>query len=190
MIEFILKNKEWLFSGLGVTVLIAIIALVKKSFSKKITQPIAEASPNMTIHLNLGTDNNILPVTDEKNIIPLEKLSSLSFSKIGEMIEAVPPLQRDETKKHFVGIKVSWDGYLKSASQNTEGIVTLRLSPGNALTDGLYTILCQVALDDYRELSILPKGSHIRIDGEIIKTDKYDVELSNVKLYFFENNAK
>lgn len=31
------------------------------------------------------------------------------------------------------------------------------------------------------------QGAHMRTEGEIAEADKYDVELKNVKLYFFEN---
>jgi hypothetical protein len=187
MIEFITKNKEWLFSGVGVTVFIGLFALVKKILSKKRIQPGTEIAHNMTIHLIPSSDGCAVCPVGEKTLVPLEKLSSLSFSMIGEMIEAIPPLQKDEAKKNFVGIRVSWDAYLKSASKDAEGIVTLWLSPGPVASHRLYTILCQVALDDYRELSILPEGAHMRVEGEIAKADTWDVELSNVKLYFFEN---
>ena len=49
------------------------------------------------------------------------------------------------------------------------------------------TILCEVSLNDYRELGILPEGAKIRIQGEIVNADKFDVELVNVKLFFLEN---
>jgi len=63
----------------------------------------------------------------------------------------------------------------------------LRLAPGSTPEDRLSTILCEVSLNDYRELGILPEGAKIRIQGEIAKADKYDVELINVKLFFLEN---
>ncbi|MGD0237480.1 MAG: hypothetical protein ABSC55_23490 [Syntrophorhabdales bacterium] len=188
MVEFITKNKEWLFSGVGVTVFIALIAVVRKVLSRKRKRPGTEIARSMTIHLNPSSDGLAAHAAGEKNLVPLEKVSSLSFYRIGEMIDAVPPHQQDEIRKHFVGTKVSWDAYLNSATKNAGGIVTLYLSPGPGRIDRLlYQILCQVALDDYRELSVLPDGARMRIEGEIAKADKWDVELSKVKLYFFEN---
>lgn len=186
MIEFIAKNKEWLFSGAGVTILVALYAIIRKLLLRKRSRPGTDVR-SLTIHLNPSSLPATTDVAEKKQLVPLGKFSSLSFSRIGDMIESVPPLQKDEIKKNFVGIRVSWDAYLKNARKSPEGIVTLRLSPGPAASHRLYTILCQVALDDYRELSILPEGAHMRIEGEIASADVWDVELSDVKLYFFEN---
>jgi hypothetical protein len=185
MIEFIMKNKEWLFSGVGVTILIALLAVIRKVLLTKRSRS-GDDARSITIHLSPSSHPVLGQTSTEGNLVSLEKISSLSYFRIGEVIEAVPPLQQDEIKKSFVGIRVSWDAYLKSASKDSEGIVNLRLSPSPRAPYRLHTIHCTVALDDYRELSILPEGAHMRIDGEIAKASTWDVELSNVKLYFFE----
>ena len=186
MIQFILDNKEWLFSGIGVTILILAITLIKKAFRGKKEQVPIEETQEIVIHLNPSSDTEI---TKNKELIPVDKISPITFSHIEEAITNAPPLQRDDVKKHFIGIKVEWETYLKAASKDDEGIVTLRLSPGTEIEDRLYTIRCKVAIEDYRELGILPEGTRIRINGEIVKADRWDVELTKVRLYFLENNS-
>jgi hypothetical protein len=178
MIKFITENKEWLFSGIGVTILIALLAIAKKFLLKK---------QNTEIKRVIDVSPTNSPAKEgEHPIIPVERKSTLSFSKISEMIENAPPLQRDDVRKNFVGIKVSWDTYLKNASKSENDIVKLYLAPGSIGSDLLYTISCTVSLSDYQELRILPTNAKIRIEGEIKDADIYVVQLINVRLFFFD----
>lgn len=179
MIKFISENKEWIFSGIGVTILIFVYALIRKIYFKK-----NKATQKVEIHLH---PSNASSKTDDPELIPIEKINLLSFEDIEKALAKAPPLQRDDVKKNFRGIKVMWDGYLKAASKKDNNIVSLRLAPGLKPIDHLSTILCEVSLNDYRELGILPEGAKIRIQGEIAKAEKYDVKLINVKLFFLEN---
>jgi hypothetical protein len=45
LVDLILENKEWLFSGIGVTVLIALLALLKKFFTPQIEKKDASVNP-------------------------------------------------------------------------------------------------------------------------------------------------
>ena len=81
-----------------------------------------------------------------------------------------------------------WDGYLKTARKKDNDIVSLRLAPGLKPEDYSSTILCEVSLNDYRELGILGEGAKIRIQGEIAEAEQYDVKLINVKLFFLDTN--
>jgi hypothetical protein len=179
MIKFISENKDWIFSGIGVTILIFAYVLIRNIFFKK-----DKATQKAEIHLHPSDESS---KTDGSELIPIEKINLLSFEDIGKTLAKAPPLQKDDVKKNFRGIKVMWDGYLKTVSKKDNDIVLLRLAPGSKPEDRLSTILCEVSLNDYRELGILPEGAKIRIQGEIAKADKYDIELINVKLFFLEN---
>ncbi len=181
MIDFILQNKEWLFSGVGISVVLGIIAISKKMLHGKRDK---DRTNEVVIHLSASRE--MINSTDQKNVISIERLRTISFKEIENAIKTAPPLQRDEVKKNFTGIKVGWDTYLKGASKEDESIVSLRLSPGPDPLDSLYTISCRVSLQDYRELGILPEGSRIRIHGEIASADRFDIELINVKLFFLD----
>jgi len=185
MFDFIIENKEWLFSGIGVTLLLIIGAFVKrKFFGKKSDSKDTKTGHEITVHVHPHHDNGSKKGED---VIGIERISPLKFSEIGKRIDKAAPLQKDEIRKSFKGIKVAWDTYLKSASKDEKNIVTLWLSPGCKAIDTLCTIRCTVLLDDYPELGILPKGAKIRIQGKITNADKFDVELANVKLFFLED---
>ncbi len=184
MIKFIIKNKEWLFSGIGVIILLGIITLFKKIFFRKKDKKSEETKPQeITIHLSPSGESS---KADESSLIPIEKISPLSFSQIQKAIGEAPPLQRDDIKKNLKGIKVVWDCYLKGASKLNNDIISLWLWDSNEVDKHLSTIWCKVSLNDYRELGIMPEGTKIRVQGEIARVDQFDIELVNVKLLFLE----
>lgn len=166
MINFIIENKEWLFSGIGVIILLGIFALVKKAFH-------SEKAPFIMNRKRIEEDNSIF------------KIPSLTFSHIEKLVNNAPPLQRDEIKNSFKGIKVNWETYLNSASKE-ENFINLRLKIGANLKneDLLYTIHCKVASNDYPQLGVLLQSTKIIVKGEIDKVSTQDIELVNVKLTF------
>lgn len=178
MIKFIAENKEWLFSGIGVTILIVGYALVRRMFLKR-----KKETKEVEIHLHPLSEPS---KADDHGLIPIKKVDLLRFSEIAKIIKKAPPLQRDDVKKSFKGIKVMWDGYLINATKKDNDIVSLHLAPGPKDLDRLHTIHCEVSLNDYRELGILPEGAKIRIQGEIARAGTLDVELINVKLFFLK----
>jgi hypothetical protein len=184
MFQFILDNKEWLFSGIGVPIFIAIFVVIKNFLWKKKKPIPIKRNSEIVTNLNPSGEKGI---TSDEIIVPINQISSITCQKIGELIKNAPPLQRDEVKKNFVGIKVLWDAYLCLASKDDEGIVSLWLSTGNELKDNIYSIHCTVAIEKYPELGILPEGSRIKIQGEIAEADIYDIKLINVILCFIED---
>ena len=112
--------------------------------------------------------------------VETERLNQVSIDAIERAIESAPPLQRESIAKNYVGLKVEWDAYLRTANKLPDGKVALRLSfdipyRGRA-------ILCEVPEEKYRELSILPEDTRIRVSGEITEASSFDVKLSNVRL--------
>ncbi len=97
-------------------------------------------------------------------------------------------MQRHEVAKRYVGVKVEWDSYLKSAYPRKDGNVRLRLTPHKEFSGS--NIVCEVSANEYRELGILPEGSHIRVSGEIADASYGEVELSNVRLQILPDTAK
>ena len=83
---------------------------------------------------------------------------------------------------NYVGLKIEWDSYLKSAYTKGEKI-QLRLAIDKDYRGR--NILCEVSTKEYRELGILPEGTHIRVSGTITAATSYEVELSDVRLQIF-----
>lgn len=154
------------------------------SFIKSKIYPPADlpVTPQVVVHLHNEVAESQLGAIIPPSLspVPIERLDQVSFSDIEKAIDEAPPLQRDRVAKAFVGLKVEWDSYLRSASVRDGGEVYLRLS-----LDERYqgrSVLCSVREDDYRILGVLPQGSRIRVSGEIAVATSFDIELSNAKL--------
>lgn len=154
-------------------------SLVKVKINPKST---ATATPQVVVHLHNGRGEtraeSALPVQSAPAAI--ERLSQVSFNDIERAINGAPPMQREHVAKGYVGLKVEWDSYLRSANKRDNGEVSLRLA-----IDKNYrgrSVLCRVPAEEYRVLGILPEGARIRVAGEITEASSCDVELSNVRL--------
>lgn len=99
MIEFIIKNKEWIFSGVGVAVIAALYYIVKYIFIKKSTRDILDTEDNK----NYQVPDNYHPISLRN---ALEEISS----------QHTTDLQKDGFAKNLVGKTVRWKGKVHSIS--------------------------------------------------------------------------
>jgi hypothetical protein len=110
----------------------------------------------------------------------IERLSEITYDDIQKAVDAAPPMQRKSIANNFVGLRIEWDTYLRSANMGDNGDVSLRLSLDKDYRGR--SVTCKVKAEEYRVLGILPEKAHIRVAGEISSTDYGDIELSNVRL--------
>jgi hypothetical protein len=141
--------------------------------------------PQLVIHVNSNNGNQDFKDVPTVSLAPasLERISLISFDDIRTAIESAPPLQRDRIAENYVGLKIEWDTYLKGGSVKKEGTISLRLTTN--IEHSFNTIWCDVPLDEYRELGVLPEGAKVRVSGEIVKASTCDIELKDVRLHFY-----
>ena len=175
---FVWDNKEWIFSGIGIVVLLGILKILRHKFHKPKTE-----APQVIVHV-AATEQTLSPDIKGTELKrgPIERISPITFKDIRKTIDAALPLQKDHVRKNFVGIKVEWDSFLKYAYPRKDGMVRLTLGTSKAI--GLESIHCEVPLSRYRELGILPEGAKIRIQGTIAEAGSLDVDLNDVTLFF------
>ncbi|MDP1573261.1 MAG: hypothetical protein Q8M09_14545 [Pseudomonadota bacterium] len=137
-------------------------------------------APQVVVNLQgnaLRNYEELLPVT-------IDHTSSITYLEIEKSIDSAPPLQRKSVASNYIGLKIEWITYLRSANKCDDGKVSLRLS-----IDEDYRgrgVWCTVNENEYRELSILPEGARIRVSGEISEASPADVKLSNVHLQIMQ----
>ena len=94
------NNKVWLFSGVGVAVIGAIFASFRHIKTDK------DEKTQLVIHVHnnhaVTQDNDETDVTSAS----IERISSVTFEMMRDAIENAPPLQRDDVKRNYVGIKI------------------------------------------------------------------------------------
>jgi hypothetical protein len=182
MINWIVQNKEWLFSGGGITVL----TIAYWVFMNRRNASADKGVPQVIVHVHNETDGPYQPgIKDEKiTSSSIERISRISYEAIRKALDSAPPLQQEDVKKHFVGINVEWDAVFKSATKADDEYIDLFLEAPDK--HSLNWITCRVRLSEYRELGVLPKNAKIRIHGEIENIETLFVSLTNVKLFFYD----
>jgi hypothetical protein len=118
LIDWLLKNKEWLFSGLGVSVLLGILSILR--FFRRRKPAVEGATVVVRVENTSGVE--ISP----GRTVAVERISPLTPEEVQKSIEDAPPLQRDAVASRYIGLKVEWDTELAGADER-EGVVRLQL---------------------------------------------------------------
>ena len=99
--------------------------------------------------------------------------------KITSEIKAVPPLQRDDVAKTFVGIPVDWELYFASGSPDTKNYNLLFRSN---LDIGCVYIHCSIPKENNDHLRRLQENTKLRVQGKIERADYNSITLKDSKI--------
>lgn len=156
MIEWILGNKEWLFSGAGVAVVVYVMTFVVKR----------------------GLLKRLLSSVKSRAISPINP------KDIYESASAVPDLRKVEVWNHYLGPKVNWLTKLVSVKRHSEklGYVFLQLEFLTEFT-WTYSISCSVRLSDCPELMDAKEGRAVRVIGRVHRIQPATIELKEVQIF-------
>jgi hypothetical protein len=109
-------------------------------------------------------------------------LKSLSPEDISKAIDSAPLLQQPEIAKHYIGIKVLWEGKLfGSWKHEGDNNVTIDLNRSFAGR----SIVFEVNPSNYRGLELLKEGAPIKIEGVIDKIETGYIKLKDVKIILY-----
>lgn len=180
LLEYIKENKEWMFSGVGATILIFFFQLFKlnksniletknKSRSNKIS--LKESNNNTIqiiekqIHNNHGSTLNESANVDFANILPIN---------IKSEIENAPLYQQQIVASHYVGLRISWDLELFTIFKRDEDLILVCLVPEKLLYPN---IEFEADLKKYPAFRIAKKGQHYCLKGEIIECTSFNIKI-------------
>ena len=170
--DWIIRNKEWLFSGVGVAVIMAIIGIVRLILSRR-RRSANQPQPTQEGHLLQQTGYTSFQAHDPSILdIPLKK--------IFDDIESRPPFQRDDVKKHYIGTRIRFEGVLRSLSKRENDEVYIMLNHG---PDNWYPrVNFVVKVTDYPQLKFLEKNAPMAVVGRIADLVASDATLEDVKI--------
>jgi hypothetical protein len=174
MIDWILDNKEWLFSGIGITLLGGVVYLIRNLFKRKTnSEPLNDANKKRLdlLTINIQTEES---TTREKSIAQIKPC------EIYEAVHNLPPVQQDIAFNNYVGLRVDWTGelYFAHMDKKDSSIIRLGLLIERDKNWSDY-IHFEVNSDENRELAITKKGATIRVIGEIENVDPAWINLTN-----------
>jgi len=177
MVDWVINNKEWIFSGIGISVPVALITVVRYLRQRK-------SQGSLSIESRFP-----VTVPQEGQVsapIAIERISPVTPNELQVSIESATPLQKNAVAERYIGQRIEWDTELRSAEQ--EGSLVRLLLSAVKGTDSQYPypvfVWCSVKLDEYPELAILLEKTHIRINGIITKVSSRTLSLDNARLTF------
>jgi hypothetical protein len=173
--DWIIRNKEWLFSGIGVAAIMAIIGIVRVILSRR-RQPAIQ--PHQTEEGPLLQQQIVIPVPEAHG----PSILDIPLSKILGEIESRPPFQRDDVKKHYIGTRIRFKGVLRSLSKRENDEVKIRL---NTAPDNWYprvNFVAKVAV--YPQLKFLEENAPMSVVGRIMDLGAAEATLEDVKIEF------
>ncbi len=155
MFDWIWDNKEWLFSGVGLSISALVFFWLKNRIKRQKTQ-----EPS----LNGATLQDIIDAPPQ----PKQELdisaTSLSPGEIIKEVESAPLLQQPDIRKQYEGIKVSWKGKLSYADKIKKDIrLMILVTEKNDNT----AIFFDVNPKQYPCLGLLREGHEILVEGRI-----------------------
>jgi len=160
--NWLMDNKEWLFSGVGVLAIAALWKLVQSRMRGSVrTKSALDVEPLQSVLDKPAPAAPTLPTT-------------LAPESIIEAIENTPLLQQPEFRQQFIGVQVAWSGNLADANKLRDGSVKLMISIRHAAQRPRH-VFATVAPGDYPGLGLLRAGHPISVRGKISSVENYIV---------------
>lgn len=163
MLQWIVDNKQWLFSGIGVTLVLGVFYVVRKLLSRKRNAPPqTESTP---------------PPPEQVPVTAARPVAKLDLAKIRHDIESRPPYQRKQAIQNYIGLRFEFTGQLFSAEAKDEGKIQFCLHKSS----GKYPLVIGVVIEkEYPELKVMHQGTKMTVQGNMADFDSFVVTIDNV----------
>lgn len=178
--NWLLQNKEWLFSGAGITVLSVLYLILRWLWSRKAfsSKPIHADSPTQGLVepwylMAMGTANESRSQVS-KETLPLDRPFP---SEIWDAIRSAPVMHQEARAKEYAGLRVRWLVTLEAARRRGEEVSLMLLDRGN-----YPWICCTVSIADYPELLVAKPHSNYWVTGTVCEKWGVGIELKWVSL--------
>lgn len=178
MFKWIVENRQWLFSGIGITAALGLIKLFIWARSQK-PRTLAE-TPALAARQSASLGTGPKPTTPTGNEIAIT-------------VDDSPPFQREQIGKNYIGLMISWPIIFYSLTRLPNGRYIVGLAYGAETWGAKITV--NVNIDDYPRLKTAPTPSsddknkplvHGWIEGEIVRCGFGGMEIKPNKLEFFD----
>ena len=173
--NWIWENKTWLFSGLGVALVLGILRYIFKPSSHGTTNQsstIRDVANSSLMGSPIATGSNItqnvtIAGPSGAQASP-EFHSALSANEIIKQIKSLPPYQQWQAGKNYEGLKVSWPTSLLSVKP--DGHVHMLYGDGLPRTA---SIIAGVNISENSRLKISHEDTKLQVTGTIESIEAY-----------------
>jgi hypothetical protein len=171
MIDWIIKNKEWLFSGLGVAILIFIFTIARMILSKR-RHTQGQLEPTQLTH-HLEQKTVLVPPTRNPTFL------AKSLREILDDISSRPPYQQDDVKKHYIDTLIRFEGILSYLTKRDENNVYVQLVTETSVFP---TVEFIVSIVDYPQFKFMNINTPLVVEGKIERLVVQGAILEDVKI--------
>lgn len=181
MVEWIIENKAWLFSGVGLLLISGIFWLVR-TIARKIKEDSVGYQGADDGKSSRGCSEISESPTEQEGKKGDYKLNP-SPEEIFEDIESRPPFQRKEIEKYFQDLKVKrWAVTISLVFESHDGKCQIHLRPRS---NGKI-VSCFVDIHRYPEVKIVDEKTRLWVSGRIKSVDweSGEIALSDASLEF------
>ena len=161
MFQWIVDNKQWLFSGVGVMLLLLIGNFLRRRFTRPRTTDMGLGGHSLSFVIQGPSTPPIALPTTVADIAPDDILKS---------VEAAPLLQRPDVAHHYRGLRVSWDGSLANARKKSDRSVRLQISCGK---ESSASVFVDVNPTDYPGIGLLRERDSLVVSGIVADVSSY-----------------
>ncbi|MCK9437141.1 MAG: hypothetical protein M0Q12_08045 [Synergistaceae bacterium] len=183
MINFIAKNYEWLFSGLGVLVISIILGLLKKkrdhqTYGNKVktietnnsNDPFVQASNNLvknSVFINEQQEGNVIEANEAEVYLEVQPIDII------DAVQKAPPFHQKSIEESYIGQKVNWvvDFISIRSDDNNKYHIISRYKKSYPW------IYFDVDIECYPIFKIANKDDEFCITGKIIEVSGHDIRL-------------
>lgn len=167
MLDWLLKNKEWLFSGVGVAIAAAIVSIGRFLLSRRHSE-----------RKNRGT------APSRSSSVLNENLRDILSD-----IRACPPYQRDERQGHYLGARIRFVGSFVSLVKVSSQTVQVSLRSDERFGPGLVQsewVVFETSVNNWPELKFIRQDAQVIVEGAVdgLDTALRRATLKNVRLEF------
>jgi hypothetical protein len=185
MLDFIIQNKEWLFSGAGISALTVVVLVIKHIASRRrrnlppaLPKIETAARPIEVLPQNSVSENY---VADSPPYLP--KPTPI---EIEQEIEKVTPFQKKASEQSYTGLRIRWETRLLLAHPREKDSVSL----GCRYEGYSRLVLIETSLDEYPFLKVASKGQRVVVYGKITGIDPNGPMIKADKLEFPEEERE
>ncbi|MFC1818220.1 hypothetical protein ACFL0B_03910 [Thermodesulfobacteriota bacterium] len=185
MLKYLIDNKEWIFSGIGVFLLATVVGIIQYILKRKRVGSLKDDK--------IINEQSFNERTKDKTLINKVEFTNITVKNIIDKLHNTPPFQRDTLSNNYKGLKVRWEGKLWNVEKETytdKSEKTVRVVFHPIPKNLHYRVLLTVDIDRYPQLKIIKRGSKIAAEGEIINcsSEGMYVEIKPSKLLFLKSH--
>lgn len=172
ILKWLLDNSTWIFSGIGVTLIVGFIGWLRRRKAGPLrSNSVKISKSSISSSMIAGRDNIIQTVNVSSSRDPTddEYSETPTANEIRVQTDSLPILQQEAARRNYEGLKVKWPARISSIREfrTKPGVAEVTLRYGD---ENWGAIICiEVELDKQPRLRSVYGGEPVVVTGTIVE---------------------